>query len=45
METVIMAGSLAQKPRQGGHTWQFMQYLPDFQRVGFEVLSLKGRCV
>jgi hypothetical protein len=39
-KTVIIAGSLAQKPRTGGHTWQFLQYLLGFRRLGWEVLFL-----
>ncbi len=40
MKTIIIAGSLAQKPRQGGHTWVFLQYLLGFKRLGWEVLFL-----
>jgi hypothetical protein len=39
-ETVVIAGALAQKPHQGGHTWQFLQYLLGFRRLGYEVLFL-----
>ncbi len=39
-QTVVIAGALAQKPRQGGHTWQFLQYLLGFRRLGWEVLFL-----
>jgi len=39
-ETVVVAGALAQKPQQGGHTWQFLQYLLGFRRLGWEVLFL-----
>ena len=39
-ETIVIAGALAQKPRQGGHTWQFLQYLLGFRRLGWEVLFL-----
>src|SRR5687767_3175638 len=38
--TVIIAGSLAQKPRQAGHTWQFLQYLLGFKRLGWDVLFI-----
>jgi hypothetical protein len=38
--TIAIAGSLAQKPHQAGHTWQFLQYLLGFQRLGFDVLFL-----
>lgn len=39
-KTVVIAGSLAQKPRHGGHTWVFLQYLLGFRRLGWEVLLL-----
>jgi hypothetical protein len=39
-ETVVIAGSLAQKPRHGGHTWVFLQYLLGFKRLGWDVLFL-----
>ena len=35
---IIIAGSLAQKPRQGGHTWQFLNYLLGFKQLGWDVL-------
>jgi hypothetical protein len=37
-ETIIVAGSLAQRPRIGGHTWVFLQYLLGFRRLGWDVL-------
>jgi hypothetical protein len=39
-ERVVIAGSLAQKPGYGGHTWVFLQYLLGFKRLGWEVLFL-----
>lgn len=39
-ETIVIAGSLAQKPRHGGHTWVFLQYLLGFKRLGWNVLLL-----
>jgi hypothetical protein len=39
-KSIVIAGSLAQKPRQGGHTWQFLQYLLGFRRLGWDVLFL-----
>jgi hypothetical protein len=39
-KTIAVAGSLAQKPQQGGHTWVFLQYLLGFRRLGWEVLFL-----
>lgn len=38
--TIVFAGSLAQKPLQGGHTWVFLQYLLGFRRLGWDVLFL-----
>jgi hypothetical protein len=35
---IVIAGSLAQKPRHGGHTWVFLQYLLGFKRLGWDVL-------
>ena len=40
MSGVVVAGSLAQKPGQGGHAWVFLQYLLGFQKLGFDVLFL-----
>jgi hypothetical protein len=37
-ELVAVAGSVAQRPRRGGHAWVFLQYLLGFQRLGYEVL-------
>jgi hypothetical protein len=31
---------MAQKPHQGGHTWQFLQYLLGFKQLGWDVLFL-----
>ena len=39
-KTILIAGSLAQRPRIGGHAWVFLQYLLGFKRLGFEVLFL-----
>ena len=33
-----MAGSLAQRPGNGGHTWALLQYVLGFQRLGWDVL-------
>lgn len=38
--TILIAGSLAQRPGQGGHTWVFLQYLLGFRRLGWDVLFL-----
>ena len=38
--TIVVAGSLAQRPGQGGHAWVFLQYLLGFKRLGFDVLFL-----
>src|SRR5207302_3452478 len=37
---IVVAGALAQKPRHGGHTWVFLQYLLGFKRLGWDVLFL-----
>ena len=37
-ETIVVAGALALKPRQAGHTWQFLQYLLGFRRLGWDVV-------
>ena len=48
-DTVVVAGSLAQRPGHGGHTWVFLQYLLGFKRLGYDVLFLDwiepGTCV
>jgi hypothetical protein len=35
--TVVLAGSIAQRPRRAGHTWVFLQYLLGFRRLGWQV--------
>jgi hypothetical protein len=35
---IVVCGAIAQKPAQPGHTWQFLQYLLGFRRLGVEVL-------
>jgi hypothetical protein len=35
---IVIAGSLAQRPFIGGHTWVFLQYLLGLRRLGWEVL-------
>jgi hypothetical protein len=39
-EAVAVAGSVAQRPRRGGHAWVFLQYLLGFRRLGYDVLFL-----
>src|ERR671917_362014 len=39
-ETIVVAGSVAQRPGKGGHAWVFLQYLLGFRRLGYEVLFL-----
>jgi len=42
---IAIGGAVAQKPGNGGHTWQFLQYLLGFRRLGYDVLlvdSLAG---
>src|SRR5947209_17269692 len=38
--SIVVAGSLAQRPNVGGHTWVFLQYLLGFRRLGWDVLFL-----
>lgn len=37
---IVIAGSVAQRPREGGHTWVFLQYLLGFKRLGWDVLFI-----
>ena len=39
-ETLIVAGSVAQRPAAGGHTWVFLQYLLGFRDLGWSVILL-----
>jgi hypothetical protein len=36
----IVAGSVAQRPGNGGHSWVFLQYLLGLRRLGWDVLLL-----
>lgn len=38
--TILVAGSLAQRPGYGGHAWVFLQWLLGLRRLGHEVLFL-----
>src|SRR4051794_679486 len=38
--TIVVAGSVAQRPGNGGHTWVFLQYLLGLRKLGWEVLFL-----
>lgn len=48
-DVIAIGGALAQRPHVGGHTWQFLQYLLGFRRLGWDVLFLDrlepGMCV
>lgn len=37
-KSIVIAGSLAQRPGIGGHTWVFLQYILGFKRLGWDVL-------
>jgi hypothetical protein len=37
---IAIAGCIAQKPQQAGHTWQYLQYLLGFRRLGWDVLFI-----
>lgn len=39
-KSIVIAGSLAQKPGRGGHTWVFLQYVLGFKKLGWDVLFL-----
>src|SRR5262245_8731737 len=42
-EGIVVCGSVAQKLRQGGHTWAILQYVLGFKRLGWDVLFLDRR--
>ena len=37
---ITIAGSLAQKPLQGGHSWVLLQYILGFKQLGWNVLFI-----
>src|SRR6266446_6655622 len=39
-KTIVLSGSLAQRPGHGGHTWVFLQYLLGFKQLGWDLLFL-----
>jgi hypothetical protein len=40
MNSILIAGSLAQKPARGGHSWVFLKYLLGFRELGWDVVFL-----
>ena len=40
VKSIAIAGSLAQKPGRGGHTWVLLQYLLGFRKLGWNVMFL-----
>ena len=39
-ETIVVGASIAQRPRNGGHTWALLQYVLGFRRLGWDVLLI-----
>ncbi len=39
-KSLVLAGAVAQKPYQGGHTWVFLQYILGFRLLGWNVILL-----
>jgi hypothetical protein len=39
-DTIVVSGSVAQRPGYGGHAWVFLQYLLGLRRLGWDVLFL-----
>src|SRR5688572_6903034 len=39
-DLIVIAGSLAQKPRHGGHAWALLQYALGFRELGWDVLFI-----
>src|SRR5678816_3001862 len=39
-KSIVIAGSMAQRPGRGGHTWVFLQYLLGFRKAGWDVVFL-----
>jgi hypothetical protein len=39
-DLVVIAGSLAQKPRHGGHAWALLQYALGFRELGWDILFI-----
>ena len=40
MTSIVIGGSLAQKPGRGGHSWVLLQYLLGFRKLGWDVVFL-----
>jgi hypothetical protein len=40
MKSIAIAGSIAQKPGRGGHTWVLLQYLLGLRQLGWDVVFL-----
>jgi hypothetical protein len=40
MTTVVLAGALAQRPRNGGHAWVFLNWLLGLRSLGYDVLFI-----
>jgi hypothetical protein len=40
VDSIVVGGSLAQRPGYGGHAWALLNYLLGFRRLGYDVLFL-----
>ena len=41
MATIVVAGALANKPRNGGEAWVRMSWVEGFRRLGFDVVFVE----
>ena len=43
-KSIVVGGSLAQRPGNGGHTWVLLQYLLGFEKLGYDVVIITDAC-